>query len=339
MILLFTFLVVPNNALGQAKNDFSLKLDSLLASQRIHPFNGQILISKNDTILYSKTKGYSDLEAKKLLVKNNQFIIGSLSKQITAVLVLQALDRGELYLKDTLAHFLPDIKTDWSNSITIHHLLNHTHGIEDLEKPLKFVAGTAFSYSNLGYELLGQILEKVTGKKYAQLTSELFEVIGLTNTSDPTISNKKNLAIGTIRSQNGSLKHQETIFEKVYIPGGYLLSNAEDLVKWNAHLHSGRLLSKESYKLLTTPSSVQNHSLFGEIGYAYGLRISTEDKILEIGHTGYVPGFISMAFYYPKSKTTIIVLENIDWNDDDIKKTFYFELESREIIRKYSLKK
>tara|TARA_R110000868_G_scaffold1932_1_gene15134 strand:- start:2341 stop:3402 length:1062 start_codon:yes stop_codon:yes gene_type:complete len=336
-IAIVYILIIPIQTTGQQYIDFTKKIDSLITNPNFRSFNGQILISKNDSILYLKTQGYSELAHKVKITNHNLFVIGSLTKQITAVLILQAVDKGELKLTDTIANFLPNLTSDWSKTITIHHLLNHTHGIQTLHQPLKFATGTGFEYSNLGYQLLGEILEKVTGKKYAQLTTDLFHKIGMNNSIDPTISDKKNLATGFSQTTNSPIKEQLVDFENAYIPAGFLLSNAVDLAKWNTYLHAGKLVSDKSYQQLIAPTAEQNHSLFGTVGYAYGLRISNEEKIVEIGHTGYVPGYISMAFYYPESEATIIVLENFDFNDDDIKKTFYFELEIRKIIRNSSL--
>lgn len=70
---------------------------------------------------------------------------------------------------------------------------------------------------------------------------------------------------------------------------------------------------------------------------SFALRINNSENILEIGHTGYVPGYLSMNFYYPDSKINIIVLENLDWKDENIKKTFYFELKIRELLKRSNL--
>ncbi len=319
--------------------DYAQKLDSLLETKTTRPFNGVILIAENDSISYQKTYGYSDFENKIPISTKDQYVIGSLSKQITAVLVLKSFEEGKLDLKDPIKKFMPSVQMSWADSVTLHHLLNHTHGINELNKQLKFKAGKGFSYSNLGYDLLGEILEGVNGKTYATLTRQLFKKAGMKNSSDPSVSDKKRLVNGHSKHSNGKIEIETETFTDESIPAGLLLSNASDLYLWNKALHSNKLLLEKTYQTMLTPSATQNHSLFGMVGYAYGLRVSNENDIEEIGHTGYVPGFISMNFYYPNTKTSIIVLENLDWNDDDIKNTFYFELKIRKIIRDSKLVK
>jgi len=130
------------------------KIDSISVN---NGFNGVILVTKDTTTIYSKVFGFSDLENKTLMNMENQFVIGSISKQITAVLVLREYEKGNLVLDDKIIQYLPDIKQAWAKEVTIHHLLVHTHGIIDLNKLLEFELGSQFHYSQLGYELLAQI--------------------------------------------------------------------------------------------------------------------------------------------------------------------------------------
>jgi D-alanyl-D-alanine carboxypeptidase len=128
---------------------------------------------------------------------------------------------------------------------------------------------------------------------------------------------------------------QETeTFEAYEVPAALLISTANDLLIWNKMLHEGDLLSKESYEQMTTPYMIQDHSLMGKVGYGYALRISEENGVKAIGHTGYVPGFISMNYYYPQTKTSLIMLENLDWNDESIQNTFCFEMGVKGVLEK-----
>ena len=79
--------------------------------------------------------------------------------------------------------------------------------------------------------------------------------------------------------------------------------------------------------------AVRNHPLFGITEYGYGITIDTKENILQYGQTGFAPGFISMNFYFPKTKTSVIVLENVTYETDDLKKTFYYQTEILKIIR------
>lgn len=309
------------------------RIDSLIQTDSIRPFNGVVLVCQNDSVVYSKMYGFSDIDKKIGFNKNDQFVIGSLSKQITAVLILQAIDRAELKLEDPLEKFLPELTLPWKDSVTVHHLLNHTHGIEDLEEPLKFQVGTDFSYSNLGYELLAQILEQTSKKSFSELLTEFFENNNMKYSAHPSINRNGNLIDGHVRNDTGKINTTTFYFNELSVASGTMISNSTDLQLWNKLLHKEKLLKKETYELMTTASATQNHSLFGEVGYGYGIRISKNQNIKEIGHTGYTPGFISMNFYYPETETSLIVLENLDQQNVDINNKFYFELKIREIIR------
>ncbi|MEZ4830060.1 MAG: serine hydrolase domain-containing protein [Bacteroidia bacterium] len=152
-------------------SDLSLKIDSIISGQK---FNGVILVSADSMDIYSKAIGFSDLENETKLEVNHQFVIGSISKQITAVLVLREYEKGNLELDNSIGKYLTQIDQPWTKEVTTHHLLTHTHGIVDLNKPLEFEQGSQFHYSQLGYELLAHILEKVTQKSFEQLSTELF---------------------------------------------------------------------------------------------------------------------------------------------------------------------
>ncbi len=133
-----------------------------------------MLLTKDATTIYSKSIGYSDLEKKTPMTLNDQFVIGSISKQITAVLLLRQYEKGRIGLENEINKYLIEINQPWSKEVTIHQLLTHTHGIVDLDKPLEFKQGSQFHYSQLGYELLARILEKITGKKFEKTINRTF---------------------------------------------------------------------------------------------------------------------------------------------------------------------
>ena len=171
--------------LGQSchsQNHLSENIDSIINTNN---FNGVILITQDTNTIYKKATGYSDFETKTKLKFEDQFVIGSISKQITAVLVLTAYEQQLLKLTDTISKHLPNLNQPWSNDITIHHLLTHTHGIVSLGKPLAFLPGTKFKYSQLGYHLLAQILENIHQKPFQYLCTELFHKLNLKNTFHP----------------------------------------------------------------------------------------------------------------------------------------------------------
>ena len=332
ILLLILFVSCQNRKTNENKEYSTLitKIDSISVN---NGFNGVILVTKDTTIFYSKAFGYSDLENKIPMNMENQFVIGSISKQITAVLVLREYEKGNLKLNDKIIQYLPDIMQPWANEVTIHHLLVHTHGIVDLNKPLEFELGSQFHYSQLGYELLAQILEKVTGKTFNQLSTELFTKYGLKNTYHPDNKNYNCLVKGYEESENGKLEYcRNSLYN--YVSAGSFISNAEDLNKWNELLYSGKLVNEKTLALMETRYATRLHPIFDKIEYGYGLLFKDGENDIQIGAFGYAPGFVSACYHYPQTNMNLIVLENTARKLDNFKETFQVHTELMELIKK-----
>jgi len=230
-------------------------------------FNGIILVSQNDKVIYSKVKGFANLENKIPLIDDSQFIIGSISKQMTAVVVLREVDKERIDLYVPVKKYLPNMSQTWLDSITVHQLLNHTSGVTDWDKPLKFKPSTDFSYSNIGYELLAKIVENVSAKSYATLANEIFKVCKMTHSMSPKLNQYKSLVNSYVEDSTGKVKPVEGLLIDLGIPSGGMISTAGDLLLWNKNLHGGKLLSNKSYDLMTTASSHREHFIFGKVDY------------------------------------------------------------------------
>lgn len=310
------------------------KIDSLISTKTTKPFNGVILISQKGQTKYSKTFGYSDIDKKEPLKLNSQFVIGSISKQFTAVLVLREFDKGNVDLFIPIKKYLPELTQSWADTVTIHHLLTHMHGITQLDKPTTFKVGTQYSYSQIGYDLLAKIIERTSGKSFAELSKNLFEKCEMKNTFHPNIKEYNNLVKGYTKSENGKIEFDTETFQN-YVAAGSFISTAEDLNIWNKIFYSGKLLKSKTMKMVETKQNgaVRDHPIFGVTEYGYGITVDTKENILQLGQTGFAPGFISMNFYFPKTKTSVIVLSNIAYDTNDLKKTFYYHTEILKIIR------
>jgi len=326
---------VSNQSIFAQKDNYSAKIDSLIKTTSVRPFNGAILISQKGKTKYSKAYGYSDFAKKTPLKLDDPFVILSNSKQITAVLILQEVEKGKIVLITPIKKYLPNLKQPWTSTVTVENLLNHTSGIVDLEKPTIFAAGAQFKYSDLNYILLAQIIERVTNKTYETVVTELFKKNYMRDSFFPNDSNKDEVVDGRQFSKDNTTKEiKGVIVPKDRIPAAGLVSTVEDLAIWNNLLHNDKLLNVATYARMTSYTITNQHSVFGdkEIGYGYGIRINDESKIKEFGHTGIVPdqGFTSVNLYYPKTQTSIIVLENQAFDNLDI--AYYFESEIRKIV-------
>lgn len=339
-IILSTF-ILSFYTFGQ-NADYSIRIDSLIKSTNPRSFNGVAFIQQNGKIKYAKAYGYNNFKEKTPLKISDRFSTMSIAKQFTATLILQAVEKGLIDLHTPIRKYLPDIKYSWADTVTVHHLLNNTSGLysENIDKPLKFTPGTAFSYSNIGYYVAGLVLEKQSQKTFDQLVTELFKKCGMKNSFYPSEISKKLLTKGHTIKKDGTFRLNDQLsFDPSLYWGSHLIVTAPDLAKWNECLHKGKIINPTSYKLMVSYVITNTHQLFSEkpIGYGYGLRINDKDEILEIGHTGFHPGegYTAVNLYYPESNTSVIVMENQANENFDI--AYYFEQEIRRIIKNSTL--
>lgn len=341
--LIFTLVSVMINlsSFGQKVN-YATQIDQLIKKTNPRSFNGVIVIQQHGKMIYARASGYRNFSKKTLLKISDKFSTMSIAKQFTAALILQAVEKGLIDLHKPVGKYLPELKYSWADTVTVHHLLNNTSGLssEDIDKPLKFAPGSAFSYSNIGYYVAGMVLEKESHKTFDQLVSDLFEKCGMKNSFYPSEVSKNYLVKGHTIRENGTFRLNEQLsVSPAHYWGSHLIVTAPDLAKWNDCLHKGKVLKPGSYKLMTSYVITNSHQLFSEkpIGYGYGLRMNDKNGILEIGHTGFHPGegYTAVNLYYPESNTSVIVMENQATENFGI--AYYFEQEIKKIVKNSSL--
>ncbi|GAB3586252.1 hypothetical protein GCM10027345_35510 [Hymenobacter daeguensis] len=265
------------------------------------------------------------------------FRIGSITKQFTAIAILQLVEAGKISLQDSIQRYV----TDYPHTqypITIEHLLTHTSGIKDYQaianraaertsytpkqgvdyfknEPLEFKPGSRFRYSNSNYYLLGYILELVAGQSYASyLQHNLFDKAGLQHTEYLT-ANKvmTNMPQGYSRFGNALEVADLQDITTIYAAGG-LASNVEDLFRWHQALRAGKLLSKKLLKKAHTPYRLSDGTYSD---YGYGWYIRKLDASTTIEHAGSTDGFQSDEIYLPGEDIYIVALFNCFEQDMD----------------------
>jgi CubicO group peptidase (beta-lactamase class C family) len=297
-------------------------------------------------LLLAKGFGYADLENDVPATAETVYRIGSITKQFTAVCILQLREQGKLDLNDELTKFLPDYPTQ-GRRVTVHHLLNHTSGIKsytnlgpkwmktvpnDLShdellsffknEPFEFSPGQNFAYNNLGYFLLGLIIEQVTGQSVVYqvwlpviLREHIFEPLGMESScyceNRPLI---KHRAEGYQRSK-GKLENDELISMAHPYAAGALCSTVLDLVKWQRALVEYRLINDESFELMTTPTFLPS---LASTHYGYGLFVGELEGHPCFKHGGGIPGFSTQLAYYPNDDLTVVVLMNTEGPEPEI---------------------
>ena len=339
LTLFFVIISLSFNSFGQGKDDYSARIDSLIKTTSPRSFSGVILITQKGKTKYKNAFGYSDFEKKTLLTTQDNFIIMSNSKQITAVLILKEVENGKINLQNPVRKYLPDLPQSWADTVTVHHLLNFSAGITDIDKPLLFKPGSDFRYGNTTYAMLGKIIEKVTGKKYIDVVNAFFQELKMRNTYCFEEGKTQNRVQG-YRNNDNILKIEEIPIENIdNVPAAGIISNVTDLNRWDSLLHKGMILKPETYKLMTQYSITAQHNAFGKekIGYGYGIRISDKTPIKYVGHTGGGSGFVSYKVYFPEKDLDIVVLENQSNENMDL---FYtFEIKIRDIVTNSNLMK
>jgi CubicO group peptidase (beta-lactamase class C family) len=214
--------------------------------------------------------------------------------------------------------YLPDAPAAW-DKITIYNLLTMTSGIADdaaryepttpdrlifRDKPLDFQPGEQWAYSNLGYLVLGYLLERVSGQTYADFVREnIFKPLGMNDSgSDSNVAIVPHRASGYWPGANGIENAERTNLSAALSSGG-LYSTTEDMLRWEEGLFGGKLLTPASLRKMTTPFK---HD------YACGLYVHRVNGRLVIDYDGNNIGFNAEMAYYPEEGLAVIVLGNLN---------------------------
>ncbi|MFQ5662739.1 MAG: serine hydrolase [Terriglobia bacterium] len=325
-------LVLATTGLAQDK---AQKIDELMSLYHHYgQFNGSVLVAENGKVIYKKGFGLANMEWGIPNTPDTKFRLGSLTKQFTAMLVVQSVEKGELSLVGTISDYLPYYRKDIGKKVTIHHLLTHTSGIpsytslpnfflrEISRKPyevrafvetycsndLDFEPGSRYSYNNSGYFLLGAILEEVTGKTYEELLQErILEPLGMKDSGyDHHDTILENRAAGYEKSLAGYVNAPYLDTSTVYAAGG-LYSTVEDFYLWDQALYTERLLSAEYKEKMFTPSIGQN---------AYGWIVRKEPVVeggelrTRIWHGGEINRFSTLITRITEDRHLVVLLNN-----------------------------
>ena len=346
-LFLFNFIFIQES---NCQETFATRIDEFMqAKTRLNNFNGAILLARNDSILIEKAYGLADREWNVATTSDTKFRIASITKQFTAVCILQLEEHGKIKLTDTLGKFIPGFK--YGNVVTINMLLTHSSGLQEYSsypplndvrpisftrdsmvelfksRPFDFYPGKGLNYSNTGYYLLGIVIEKASGESYADyLSNHIFKVLGMVNSgfevSGDSIIPKR--ARGYVRYPSGTYN----AFDENYRQGwgyadGNIYSTVGDLYIFEKALKGNTLLSDAAKKKMSTQ-------------YGYSIVLTKEDtaKVVDPfwmhagygvfidtlwGHKRYLTaggksGFRSAKYNLPDNNICVIVLTNMEDN-------------------------
>jgi CubicO group peptidase (beta-lactamase class C family) len=303
------------------------KIDALLnAYSKDNKFNGSVLVAYKGNVLFQKGYGYKNVESQQVNDANTIYQIGSITKQITAAVIMQLHEEKKLSIQDKLSKYYPSFPN--GDKITVEHLLTHTSGIynytndtglmkrnveqsysEDRmlaifkDRPLDFEPGTKWNYSNSGYSLLGYIIQKVTKKPYEQVVRErILRPLGMVNSGfDFTHLKTGDKAQGYFAINGSTSMRAPIVDSSIAYAAGALYSTVGDLFKWESAISTNKILKYDSWKTVFTPYKNK---------YGYGWSIDSIYNKITMAHSGGIHGFSSFITRFPEDKLAVILLTN-----------------------------
>jgi CubicO group peptidase (beta-lactamase class C family) len=308
-----------------------------------------LAIVRNGTVIKAAGYGLANLEVGAPTKIETIFQAGSITKQFTATAVMLLVEQGKVGLDDSITKYFPEAPASWK-TITIRHLLTHSSGIPDIfgstektlytkgiidfhrdytedelahayfAQPLDFQPGTKWNYSNPGYQMLGFLIHRITGKYYGEFFKEhFFGPLGMSTTTIISLADVIPNRASGYEVVNGVWKNVP-IWESLSTLSnaeGSLMMSVLDLAKWDAALNTEYILKRSSLEAMWTPVPLDDGSAYpGGMGWfianARGHRV--------VFHTGGDLGFYAVMSRYLDDRLTIIVMTNIDERHADVMK-------------------
>ena len=288
-------------------------------------FSGVVLAGPDGSVVAAIPRGSEDHEGTESLKYTTLFEIASCTKMFTAVAVLQLAESGKLSLDDSIANHLPDVPGN-CKAITIRHLLSHTSGIpgtnttgagDDIKKVIptflsggpRHPPGTHYEYWNQGYALLSEIIARTSGQSYSQyIRDNIFArcKMSASRFTGDNVPNGASVSVG--ESSRGearsALEHPYGSYGLQYRGMGGLVTNVQDLWKWDRAMKSNQLINARLVQEMTTP---------GRGGYGLGCSITKDPTGNDSHqHSGSVRGFLADVRRYPSIDGAVFILSNSD---------------------------
>jgi len=315
------------------------RLDSVVsAAIGAGEFSGVVLVADHGRVVYERAAGEANREWHVPNTIDTRFRIASTTKQFTAALVLRLVEDGLLRLDARVADYLPDYPRPQGERVTLRQLLTHTAGLPDYPRlpgfyereatrshttaellalfdslPLAAESGARWSYSNSDYVVLGAIVERVTGQRYADaLRARLLDPLGLRDTgyddAEPIVERR---AAGYVRTKDG-LVNAPYIDPSTVFAAGMLHSTAHDLLRWATLLREGRVFRDPASAREMFAAHAETGLPLG--GYGYGVFVGTQTlggrPVRVIQHGGTINGFTAGFWRMPDDDRVVVVLDN-----------------------------
>jgi len=345
----------------------------LTGLQKYYRFNGNVLVAENGKIVFQKSYGVANFDSQRLLNDTSVFELASVSKQFTATGILLLKDKGKLLLTDSLRHYFPELP--YSN-ITLWHMLTHTSGLPDYERPMtekwdkskiafnndmiaflakekpavSFEPGKKWEYSNTAYAILASIIEKVSGQTFAEFMKQhIFQPLDMTHTR---IYNTRRSLKDTIPNYAYGFVYDDSLKKHllpdsvpdlkfvIYLDGiqgdGIVNSTTNDLLKWDRAIKNHTLLKEETQNEMLKGQAIVDTAK--QSTYGFGVFIEKTDFGNIISHSGGWPGYVTMLVRNTDKDQTYIVLSNNSSNSTGISNGLQHIMAGKEVLTAYEHK-
>lgn len=274
-------------------------------------FNGNIIVSKNNKIIYEASFGSTDASKMTKLTSDYKFNIGSITKEFSAIALMQLEEKGKLKLNDKISKFFPELPK-WSNDVTVKDLLRYTSGIPDVNwkkiksnkdifddlkliDTLDFKPGSKYAYNNNNFFLRLSIIEKITGENYKSYVDKyIFKPYKLSSAEITPIENDEKIAIGF----NKKLINDKPDF---LVGGSFITAN--DLLKFLTQLHSNKIITKKSLYELGQYFQEDSQSALGEAKFR-------NKRLIQHSHDGRGGNYDAIVISDLENNFNIILLSN-----------------------------
>jgi D-alanyl-D-alanine carboxypeptidase len=289
-----------------------------------------VAVIKDGTVVKAEGYGVADIRTKTAATPETVFKIASVSKQFVAAGIMLLVQDGRITVDDPVTRHVSDAPTSWSG-ISIRHLLTHTSGLvreppafdptrqqsltelirSAYGQPLLFAPGEQWGYSNLGYNLLAEIIGRASGIPWTQFIADrIFKPAGMLATRTTTTEPVPDRARGY--TDNDRLADAPDW--PAVRPGGAFISTVLDLAKWDAMLYTNAMLTEETRRQMWTPVVLNDGTTYP---YGFGWHLNRPGTRPQVYHGGGLPGFIAQYRRYIDDRVTIVVLMNLDDADDE----------------------
>lgn len=293
-----------------------------------------IAVSSGDTVTWAQGFGLADIEQSVPVRADTVFRLASISKPITAVAVMQLVERGLVNLEDPVQRYVPSFPRKLQGEVRVRHLLTHTSGIRHYrgnefasstpfptidralsvfkDDPLEFAPGERYLYTTYGYTLLAGVVESASGRTFEDyVRANVFTPAGMTST---LLEHPQEIVRGRARhyvrgAAPISIINAPYVDLSVKWAGGGMIATAVDIARFDLALNQGRLLRPETLERMYTSARLNNGNI---TGYGLGWMVSVEQGRLLVAHSGGAMGGTTYVLRDPRAKVAAVVLANLD---------------------------